>query len=335
MCYKYIENMNTNSYNYAFLLRRALFLVILLTVTVSTNANAFFFFFLPGSVTSKIGDVLTGSEGDNCVSDTAKVGDTLTSNTGNTAIIKSLSGTSNRCQDANHPIRALVRFNFSFTSKAGIELPEGFKPNELTSTQLFNGSLLSAHDASKKIGVSVLAQPRKKDGDGGVLARNISTALIAVVENGKISDEEELTINGLHAYRFRMVGKNKGLFGRSFTYVVTVLVGSDEFVQINANCLTDDFGKYKDLLDHFAYDIKGLNVVQPIANISIPVTQTSPELPVVALPEPASVAPPSNALMIQSESSVSKLRALKVLYKDGLINQKEFEWKKKEILDSM
>ena len=342
--------MNTTNQNctYPLNIKRTISLAILLLAAASTNANAFFFFFLPGSVTSKIGDALTGSEGENCVSATAKVGDTLTSNSSNTAIIKSLSGASSRCPDSNRPIRALLQFNYSFSSKAGIELPEGFKPKELTPTEMFNGVLLNAQENSKRVGVFVSAQPRKQDGDGGGLAKNIATALIAAVENGKTSDEEEITINGLHAYRFRMVGKSKGMFGRSFTYVVTVLVGNDEFVQINANCLTGDFEKYKDMLDHFAYDIKGLNVAQSLSTTSMPVTQATPALP-AALPTPVLVAqsapevasstpvatPPSNTLPTQSEVATSKLRALNALYKDGVINEKDFETKKQEILKSM
>src|SRR5690349_21588412 len=92
----------------------------------TTQANAWFFFFLPGSVTSKIGDAITGAEGENCVKAIAKVGDVLTSPSGNTATIKTLSGTSSRCRDPNLPIRALLTFNYSFSSKAGMDVPEGF-----------------------------------------------------------------------------------------------------------------------------------------------------------------------------------------------------------------
>ena len=51
-------------------------------------------------------------------------------------------------------------------------------------------------------------------------------------------------------------------------------------------------------------------------------------IPVVDSPKP-------NKPTAQSESAASKLRALNELYKDGVINQKEFETKKQEILKSM
>jgi hypothetical protein len=235
----------------------------------SLNANALFFFFIPGSVIRKIGDSLNGAEGDNCVSAKAKVGEVITSPTGNTAIVKSLSGTSSICKNPALPIRAMLQFNYSFSSKAGIDLPEGFEPKDILPIQTFNGLLLNAHDKAKSIGVSISARPRKPGSSGGVLAKNISTILLGVVKDGTLSNEEELTLGGLHAYRFRMVGTNKGMFGRSYTYVVTVLEGKDELVEINANCPTSDFDKYQGLLDHFALDIKGINEAAPVSSSEV------------------------------------------------------------------
>jgi hypothetical protein len=342
---------------------------------MSFNANAWFFFFIPGSVTSKISDGITGSEGESCVSDKAKVGDTITSATGNTAIVKSLSGTSSRCQAPGLPIRALLQFNYSFSSKAGIELPEGFKPKELSGTQSFNGLLLSAQDSSKSIGISVAAQPNKPGRDGGTLAKNISSRLLAAVDDGVISNEEQLSVGGLPAYRFRMVGKNKGMFGRSFTYVVTVLVGKDELVQVNANCLTSDFDKYKETLERFAFDVKGLNGEhQPANQVSIPggvsnespVGQGATPIPpredvnggqpanqiVEIKATPSATIPTTSALQVQQQSSVQatpregtapsatsnipqKLRELDQLFKDGILNKNEYESKKSELLKAL
>jgi len=73
----------------------------------STDANAFFFFFLPGGVTGKIADAVTGAEGDNCVGAIAKVGDAININ-GVMMRVKSLSGTSGRCANPVFPIRALL-----------------------------------------------------------------------------------------------------------------------------------------------------------------------------------------------------------------------------------
>jgi formylglycine-generating enzyme required for sulfatase activity len=52
-------------------------------------------------------------------------------------------------------------------------------------------------------------------------------------------------------------------------------------------------------------------------------------------PEPVVDTPLSNTLPTQSESAVNRLKALNTLYKEGVINQKDFETKKLEILKSM
>ena len=83
-----------------------------LSLTVAP-AHAWFFFWLPGSVTGAISDKLTGSEGDHCVSATTAVGDRISLPGGGSAVVKSLSGTSVRCQDTSRPIRALLDLNAS------------------------------------------------------------------------------------------------------------------------------------------------------------------------------------------------------------------------------
>ena len=264
------------------------FLMFSTLLGVSIDANAWFFFFIPGSAVRKVGDALTGSEGENCVASTTKVGDTLTSFAGNTATIVSLSGTSSICRDEKLPIRAKLDFHYTFSSKAGIELPDTFTNKELTATQRFNGTILRAIDDNRRLGVTVTARPRKANTSGGEYAKNIGDIMMKTIEDGKLSSPEELTINGLHAYRFQAEGKNKGMFGRSFTYVVTVLESNEEYVVVNTNCLTSDFDNYHAELLKYAFDVRGLDsadgatvAATPPANSQVgqidtnPVSQTS------------------------------------------------------------
>jgi hypothetical protein len=327
----------------------------------SDDANAWFFFFIPGQVIDKIGDKLSGAQGDNCVAATAKVGDVITSPAGNTATIKSLSGSWSRCQQPNLPIRALLEFNYSFSSKAGIDLAEGFKPRELNATQRYNGILLSVIDDHRTIGLVIFARPRKPGADGAALAHTVSASIINVIEDGKTSNAEEIRINGMRAYRFQVVGKNKGVFGRSFTYLVTVLEGEVEYVVLNANCRTDDFEQYKEVLKQFAYEVKGITNDQQGTLISTagegpsvqPASQ-APNVPPTGVmakeladdglsvkksdeeskstnPPPVS-APAANA---PGDALADKLRLLDKLRKEGLISEKDYEAKKQELLKSL
>lgn len=59
-----------------------------------------------------------------------------------------------------------------------------------------------------------------------------------------------------------------------------------------------------------------------------PVKAATPTAPVVTMST-------ANTFPTQNESSASKLRALNLLYKEGVISQKDFETKKQEILKSM
>jgi hypothetical protein len=69
------------------------------------------FIFIPGSVVGAVTDAVTGAEGNNCVGANAKAGDRVRTPGGGWATIKSVSGTSVRCTDANLPVRALLEFD--------------------------------------------------------------------------------------------------------------------------------------------------------------------------------------------------------------------------------
>ncbi len=228
-----------------------------------------YFFIIPGSVTSKISDFFSGQRGDYCVDTMTNVGDVLTSPAGNKAVVKSLSRESDRCPEPKRPIRAEIEFQTTMSSKAGIDLPDAFKPIELSEMQRFNGVLLNASDGWRNIGLFISARPRASQSDGGVLARNITISLQKSAEDGKVSNEEILTINGMRAYRFKFAFKNKGLFGRSLTKVVTVLESEQEFVIVDAGCRTDDIAEYESVLKKFAFDITGLTEnVTPVGDVA-------------------------------------------------------------------
>jgi translation elongation factor EF-1beta len=242
---------------------------------VPTTANAwFFFFYLPGKATSKISDAITGSEGEHCVKAAATVGDILTSPSGNTATIKSLSGTSSRCRDPNLPIRALLVFNYSFSSKAGIDIPDGFEQKPLTDIQRFNGNLLKAENG--KMGFFVSAMPRDASTDSARIAQAIANRMMATLQEASTSNEEELTVNGMHALRFEVVGKTKALFHPRFTYVVTLLEAPSELVVINAWTPTGDYDKNKEVLRQLIYRVSGLNSTEDAREATAPTVGALP-----------------------------------------------------------
>jgi hypothetical protein len=71
-----------------------------------TQLSGCFFVFIPGSLMAKAGDAMTGAKGEHCVPAQAKVGDSITLGDGRVLVVQSLSGTSSRCQNPLHPVRA-------------------------------------------------------------------------------------------------------------------------------------------------------------------------------------------------------------------------------------
>jgi hypothetical protein len=336
----------------------------------SSNANAWFFFFIPGSVTSKIGDVLSGAEGENCVAASAKIGDVITSPSGNTATIKSLSGTTSRCQNPNLPVRALLGFQYNFSSKAGLEIPEGYEQRSLTDTLRFQGFILKAENPSKRTVFLVNTRKRDAKTDPKAIMHSISENMARMVDDPKMGSEEELTINGMKALRFEMTGKNKGIFGPTYTYLVTTLVGTNELLTINAYAPVDGYPNEKEGLAQLAAGVKGLLdpvdastlAETPVPAVTAvdqlpgaaPVTPTAPVVqaqtathaPISAAPLPAPAPVPAQAIPIASapatdtggnstDLTVKKLRELDKLHKDGILNKSEYDDKKKELLKAL
>lgn len=68
------------------------------------------FIFIPGSVISAASDALSGAEGENCVASHIKVGDRIKLDNGSIGTVKSLSGSSTRCQGV-YPVRAKIEMD--------------------------------------------------------------------------------------------------------------------------------------------------------------------------------------------------------------------------------
>ena len=203
---------------------------ILMMLMWSLNANAWFFFFFPTSIFS--------GSGDTCIATDKKVGDTLPSPIGkdNTAEIKAISGTSSRCKGPN-TILATVQFHMNTNSKASIDIPDEYQPRKLPLTDLerFHGILLSAvnKNTSNK-GFTVFYRTRDISIAPEIYTQAVASSLMNVLKDAQTSNEEELTINGMRAWRFEVSGKVGAVFGSRVTYQITMLEGDKEYIMVNA-----------------------------------------------------------------------------------------------------
>lgn len=282
----------------------------------------------------------------------------LASPAGNTATVKSLSGTSSKCQDPAIPIRARLEFTYNFSTKAGIDLPEGYEPSALNDFQRFEGALLKAEDRKGR-GVFVNVAPRNSAVDLQTRALNVAGKMSTLIDKAVVSNPETLNIGGLPTARLEVRGNNKNLFARSFVYVVTVMEAENEVVVVNAWSPSESD---LDSLRTIPSRITGLTppanastaisvaVTPPIAAASAPEAAASAPVPVVAsvvpvaalqaapqptaLPMPVPSASPA-VLAAPTQPVADKLRELDKLRKEGVITQKDFELKKQELLKAM
>lgn len=241
--------------------------LLLVLAMIATDANAWFFFFIPGSVVRGISDGITGARGNICVRDGLKVGETINSPAGNTATIKSLSGTSSICANPALPIRAELEFNFTFSSKAGINLTDEYETKPITDLQRFNGRLLTAASRSKSNkGIIISSRKREPNSDLAGIANAMEKAQVGALVDGKSGNAEQLIINGTNALRFEVAGKLKGIFGQQVTYVNTLIEGDSEILVVIAYAPTSSYDEDKSELKKVSEAISG------IKSTSLPVT---------------------------------------------------------------
>lgn len=243
-----------------------------------TGANAFFFFFLPGNVTGAITDAVTGSEGTNCVGSNAIVGSTIRVPGGSPMVVKSLSGTSSRCTQPEFPIRAMLvapeASNLAvlpvpsstpiasvkapiFTSTAGIDLPDGWAPMEMTSAIKEKGYFFMASNRTVNAGLLMSVSKRAGITDMLEFAKAKQIAQIVTLKDGVKSNIEKIQVNSMPAWRFEVSGV--GVKGINNTYQITIIDSGAEIVIINAFMYTASYADHATQLGLLASNIKGLH----------------------------------------------------------------------------
>jgi hypothetical protein len=229
-------------------------------IAISSSANAWFFFFLPGSVTSAIGDAITGSEGEHCVGENAKVGDNISLSSGGVATIKSLSGTSTRCTNPERPIRAKVEPTSvaaaQSTTSAKIDLPDGWEPRPLTDAMKIAGSILLALNRTIDSGLGLLTTKRSGITDMLTFANTKRASQAGRLQDAQQSAVTQLVINGLPAWRFDVTGKVKS--GQTFTYLHTIFESDQEIVTVLVWASPSGFALHKESLLKIVDSLTGL-----------------------------------------------------------------------------
>ena len=239
--------------------------IFLSMVLASSSANAFFFFFLPGSVTGKIADAFTGSEGENCVGPNAKVGDPINLN-GTRMTVKSLSGTSSRCNNPEMPIRAMLEPSSDVvtqsTSQAKIDLPDGWEVKPMSDAQKLGGTVLLTYNRTIDSWLQIATAKRSGITDMNSYANTRKAIQIARMQDAKASDITELNVGGLRAWRFDVVGKFNKI---DMTISKTLLESSLEVVSVEAWTTTTNYPRVQETLMKIVSSVSGLPISVDLA----------------------------------------------------------------------
>ena len=294
---------------------------------LSFDAQAWFFFFIPGAVTSKISDSMTGAEGDNCVGQQVQVGDAVRLSNGSLMTVKSLSGTSYRCTDPNLPIRALLELRTSpptanasvspistvATTEARLDLPDTWEQKPLTDRMKAGRNVLFATNSTTDSSLLLATVRRSEIGDMATYAKTRRAMVATILEETVQSPVKQLTINGASAWQFEGSGKPRSgspaplSVGTPIVVLQTIYEGSQEIVIVNTWTIAANYPNQKAELQRIANSLTGI--------------------------APATVRE-SAANPTQSDV-VNKLTVLKSLLDQGLITKDDYEAKKQALLKSM
>ncbi|MFH1814292.1 MAG: hypothetical protein ABIF28_09025 [Pseudomonadota bacterium] len=317
-------------------------------IAISTNANAWFFFFIPGSVSSKVADVITGDEGEHCVAESAAVGDSVNLSSGGSATIKSLSGKTARCTTPEYPIRAKLGPSQSDLRATRDETATTQSDNTGTSVKLNSVSVETGwdiqpiDDRAVRSGVVMKAYNRTIDSwiQLGVAKRSAIRDLpefvqarkaiqASVMKNSEISETKTLRVGEIPAWQFEITGLSNG---QKMSYMQTIFEGSDEVVGVEIWTTSANYFSVKQRLVETTESLSGLTSRQntEIQQETIESQTLSNQEP-QPKENPIHVAPPA----IDTKSIADRLKLLNELKKAGLISDHDFETKKSEILKSL
>ncbi len=206
--------------------------------------------------------VLNNSNIETCIAATYKVGDKIPSPIGSSSysIIRSISGSSSRCQVQTNPNLANVEMVIGVTPKFNMEIPDEYKINSLTDLNKFNGVLLSATSVNgNNRHLFVYFRQREATISPESIMQALVTGMTPYFKEAPITkNQEELLVNGIKAWRFEIIGTEKGIFSPSLTYQLTMLEGDSEYVMVNAVSKTDNYEDKKQEMYTYAYKVSGI-----------------------------------------------------------------------------
>ena len=206
--------------------------------------------------------VLSNPITETCIATTYKVGDKIASPIGSSSysIVKSLSGTSSRCQVSTNPILATAEMVMGVSPKFQMEVPDDYKAVAINDLTKMNGTVLAS--SSERGGLrELIVFYRQREAiisPEAIMQATINGLATFTKETPIVKNQEELTINGVKAWRYEVIGTGKTIFAPSVTYQLTMLEGDNEYVIVNATTKTANYEEDKQNMYTYAYKVSGI-----------------------------------------------------------------------------
>ena len=297
-------------------MKKLSFIIATTLLLCSFNANAWWFVLFPIPSFSGSGDI--------CLAPNFKVGDTMPSPIGkdSNAVVKSISGTSSRCKAPNIN-QSTVQFNINTTSKAAIDIPDDYQVRKqpLADLEKFNGTtLITTSKNSSNKGFVVFYRTK----DSNVSPENIIQAATngltgsATLKDTETKNAEQLTINGMNAWRVEVAAKVNAVFGARVVYQLTLLEGDSEYIVINAYTAESRYEAEKEEMGQLASRVKNIkndpNSQTVKSNESVTPVNATSTTPTPAAPlsnsQNVTPAPTGQDLKLTIEGAKAKCKAI-------------------------
>jgi hypothetical protein len=237
-----------------------------IVASASLQACSFFVIPIPGSVTRKVSDLVTGDKGANCVSTSTKVGDQKRELDGSIATVKSLSGVSQRCTDVRYPIRAELEVvpdtvaegapPSAFASPIHFKLSDGWQAEPLADAEFKRGWYAKAQNSHKDAIATLSARTHEGITDMTAYMKMRKADVLGVLADPVVvEDVHEVEINGHPAYRYVVKGTADN--GKAVALVGTVIEGPKDIAIITATTYATNFDGRKVAMEQIAGQVVG------------------------------------------------------------------------------
>lgn len=326
---KHKNNLQQLIKNSNFLLQRGIKTVlVLLFLGLSSNSYAWWFFIFP---------LPSGGNSDPnviCIGTALGVGGFVKHPNGGTyRVVELLGADSSTCNNVSYPMKAKVEFLSSdtpvnkvsglsevpvvhATTQARLEVGDDWKQKELIPALKADKAVVSSL-VNKNLDIGIVISSFDKTEINNIQAF-VKTKTLELTNNSSWNDMQaseinQMKINGVDAYQVSFIGTHKSS-GKRFKFIRTYFNGASEIVALHVYSNDYKIDANIDELNRIINSVSGLSAQTIVMDKSA----SSKNL---------------NKSSVSQDAEL-RLKKLKKMSEDGLITQKEYELKKKEILSN-